>query len=341
MTTLQHARPEPNAPAVSLPGLNASEAFRALIVREARIERVFRGLTRACALAVLVLLTGIIVTLIHGSWPALKAFRLGFLTRETWNPVTDQFGALAPLYGTAVTSSIAMLIAIPIAFGIAVFLTEICPRWLREPIATGIELLAAIPSIVYGIWGLFVLAPLLQRHVQPWLIEVAAPVPGLNALLSGPPFGIGVLTAGFVLAIMVLPFITSVMREVFRMTPIALKEAAYGVGATQWEVVWHVVVPSARAGIVGGVMLGLGRALGETMAVTFVIGNAHRISASLLAPGTTISAAIANEFTEAVGDLYTSALIALGLLLFCITFIVIAGARLLLLRLELRSGGRV
>lgn len=324
-----------------MPRPKARDPFRAIMVREARIERAFRGLTLTCAVGVLVLLTGIIVTLIHGSLPALKAFHIGFLTREVWNPVTDQFGALAPLYGTVVTSLIAMLIAIPIAFGIAVFLTETCPRWLRDPIATGIELLAAVPSIVYGIWGLFVLAPVLQRHVQPWLIDVAAPIPVLNALFSGPPFGIGVLTAGLVLAIMVLPFITSVMREVFRMTPIALKEAAYGVGATQWEVVWHVVVPSARTGIVGGIMLGLGRALGETMAVTFVIGNAHRISTSLLAPGTTISAAIANEFTEAVGDLYTSALIALGLLLFGITFVVIAGARLLLLRLELRSGGRV
>jgi phosphate transport system permease protein len=317
------------------------DPLRALMVREARIERAFRGLTVSCAVAVLVLLSGIIVTLIHGSWPALRQFHVGFLTREVWNPVTEQFGALAPLYGTVMTSLIAMLVAIPVAFGIAVFLTETCPRWLREPISTGIELLAAVPSIVYGIWGLFVLAPILQRHLQPWLIDVAAPVPGLSKLFSGPPFGIGVLTAGLVLAIMVLPFITSVMREVFRMTPIALKEAAYGLGATQWEVVWDVVVPSARTGIVGGIMLGLGRALGETMAVTFVIGNAHRISASLLAPGTTISAAIANEFTEAVGDLYTSSLIALGLLLFCITFIVIAAARLLLLRLELRSGGRV
>jgi phosphate transport system permease protein len=317
------------------------DPLRALLVREARIERVFRGLTITCAVAVLVLLSGIIVTLVYGSWPALHEFHIAFLTREIWNPVTEQFGALAPLYGTVVTSLIAMLAAIPLAFGIAVFLTETCPRWLRGPIATGIELLAAVPSIVYGIWGLFVLAPLLQRHLQPWLIETAEPIPGLNELFSGPPFGIGILTAGLVLAIMVLPFITSVMREVFRMTPIALKEAAYGLGATQWEVVWDVVVPSARTGIVGGIMLGLGRALGETMAVTFVIGNAHRISASLLAPGTTISAAIANEFTEAVGDLYTSSLIALGLLLFCITFIVIAGARLLLLRLEMRSGGRV
>jgi phosphate transport system permease protein len=317
------------------------DPLRALMVREARIERAFRGLTVTCAVAVLVLLSGIIVTLIYGSWPALRKFHIGFLAREIWNPVTEQFGALAPLYGTVITSLIAMLVAIPIAFGIAVFLTETCPRWLREPIATGIELLAAVPSIVYGIWGLFVLAPILQRHLQPWLIEAAEPIPGLNKLFSGPPFGIGILTAGLVLAIMVLPFITSVMREVFRMTPIALKEAAYGLGATQWEVVWDVVVLSSRTGIVGGIMLGLGRALGETMAVTFVIGNAHRISASLLAPGTTISAAIANEFTEAVGDLYTSSLIALGLLLFCITFIVIAGARLLLLRLELRSGGRV
>jgi phosphate transport system permease protein len=310
------------------------------MTREARIERVFRGLTLICAIAVLMLLAAIILALVKGSWPALHTFKLDFLTREIWNPVTDQYGALAPLYGTVVTSLIAMLIAVPISFGVAVFLTETCPTWLRGPISTGIELLAAIPSIVFGIWGLFVLAPILQQHVQPWLIKVAAPIPGLHVLFSGPPFGIGILTAGLVLAIMVLPFISSVMREVFRMTPISLKEAAYGLGATQWEVVWDVVVPASRTGIVGGMMLGLGRALGETMAVTFVIGNAHRITASLLAPGTTISAAIANEFTEAVGDMYTSALIALGLLLFLITFIVIAAARLLLLRLELRSGGQ-
>ncbi len=320
------------------PTARSRHSTRALMSREARIERAFRGLTLGSAVTVLVLLSGIIATLVHGSWPALSAFKLQFLTTEIWNPVTEKFGALAPLYGTVVTATIAMLIAIPLAFGIAIFLTETCPRWLRGPISTGIELLAAVPSIVYGIWGLFVLAPLLQRHVQPWLIDVAAPIPGIRMLFSGPPYGIGVLTAGLVLAIMVLPFITSVMREVFRMTPIALKEAAYGVGATQWEVVWDVVVPASRVGIVGGVMLGLGRALGETMAVTFVIGNAHRISSSLLAPGTTISAAIANEFTEAVGDLYTSSLISLGLLLFVITFVVIAAARLLLLRLELRTG---
>ena len=302
------------------------------------MERAFRTLTLACAVLVLAILGGVALALVHGSWPALRTFGWGFLVREIWNPVTDEYGALAPLYGTVVTSLIAMIIAVPLAFGIAVFLTEICPRWLRQPISTAIEMLAAVPSIVFGIWGLFVLAPILQHSVQPWLISAAAPIPILNHLFKGPPFGIGLLTAGLVLAVMVLPFITSVMREVFLMTPVSLKEAAYGLGATQWEVVWGVVLPASRAGVIGGIMLGLGRALGETMAVTFVIGNAHRISGSLLAPGTTISAAIANEFTEAVGDLYTSSLLALGLLLFAITFVIIAAARLLLLRLELRTG---
>jgi phosphate transport system permease protein len=232
-----------------------------------------------------------------------------------------------------------MILSIPVAFGIAVFLTETCPLWLRAPIGTCIELLAAVPSIVFGIWGLFVLAPVLQHHIQPWLIDAFGDLPLIGKLFRGPPFGIGLLTAGFVLAVMVLPFITSVMREVFLSTPRSLKEAAYGLGATQWEVIWDVVLPNARAGVVGGIMLGLGRALGETMAVTFVVGNAHRIAASLLAPGTTISASIANEFTEAVGKLYTSSLIALGLLLFVLTFVIIAGARLLLLRLEARGAG--
>jgi phosphate transport system permease protein len=307
---------------------------------EARAESVFRSTTLACAVLVLVLLASIIVSLIYGSLPALKAFQWSFITREKWNPVTEQFGALAPLYGTVVSSLIGMLIAVPISFGIAVFLTETCPRWLRGPISTGIELLASIPSIVFGIWGLFVLAPILQHHVQPWLIDHLGPLPGVGMLFQGPPFGIGLLTAGLVLAVMVLPFITAVMREVFRMTPLPLKEAAYGVGATQWDVVYGVVVPWSRTGVIGGIMLGLGRALGETMAVTFVIGNAHRVSASLLAPATTISASIANEFNEAVGDLYTSSLIALGLLLFVITFIIIGAARYMLLRLESRGGKR-
>jgi len=315
-------------------------SFGVRLKREARAEHVFRVLTKACAILVLLLLGGVLVALLYGGWPALSTFKLGFLTREVWNPVTDQYGALAALYGTVITSLVAMVIAVPLAFGIAVFLTETCPLWLRGPIAGAIELLAAVPSIVFGIWGLFVLAPILQHSVQPWLIHSIGNVPGIGRLFRGPPYGIGLLTAGFVLSVMVLPFITSVMREVFLSTPTSLKEAAYGLGATQWEVVWDVVLPNSRAGVIGGIMLGLGRALGETMAVTFVVGNAHRISASLLAPGTTISASIANEFTEAVGKLYTSSLIALGLLLFVLTFVIIAAARLLLLRLE-RRGARI
>ena len=317
-----------------------SETLRAHLRREARIEGVFRHATRASALLVLALLSGVILSLAHGAWPALREFGFGFVSGEKWNPVTEIYGARTPLYGTIMTSLIALVVAVPLSFGIAVFLTEICPRWLRGPVGTGIELLASVPSIVYGIWGLFVLAPILQHSVQPWLIDHLGPIPFIGGWFQGPPFGIGLLTAGLVLAIMVLPFITSVMREVFRMAPVSLKEAAYGLGATQWNVVWDVVLPWSRTGVIGGIMLGLGRALGETMAVTFVIGNAHRISASLLAPSTTISAAIANEFAEAVGDMYTSALIALGLLLFVLTFIVIAGARLLLLRLERRGGKR-
>jgi len=311
--------------------------YKLQLRREARAERVFRLLAIAAALLVLALLAGVLLALLYGGWPALRTFRLGFLTETIWNPVTEQFGAFAALYGTVITSLIAMILAVPVAFGIAVFLTETCPLWLRSPIGTCIELLAAVPSIVFGIWGLFVLAPVLQHYIQPWLIDTLGDWPIVGKLFRGPPFGIGLLTAGFVLAVMVLPFITSVMREVFLSTPRSLKEAAYGLGATQWEVIWDVVLPNARAGVVGGIMLGLGRALGETMAVTFVVGNAHRISGSLLAPGTTISASIANEFTEAVGKLYTSSLIALGLLLFVLTFVIIAGARLLLLRLEQRG----
>jgi phosphate transport system permease protein len=302
--------------------------------RQAGLERLFRTLSGGAAAMVLVLLGGVILSLLVGSWPALAEFKWHFLVQEAWNPVKERFGALAPMYGTVVTSLIAMIIAVPISFGIAVFMTEICPTRIRGPINTAIELLAAIPSIVYGIWGLFVLAPILQHTVQPWLIENLGPWPVIGVLFQGPPYGIGLFTAGLVLAVMVLPFITGVMREIFQMTPEPLREAAYGLGATQWQVVWQVVVPWSRSGAIGGMMLGLGRALGETMAVTFVVGNAHRISASLLAPGTTISAAIANEFTEAYGDLYTSSLIALGLILFVLTFTIIAAARLLLMRLE-------
>jgi phosphate transport system permease protein len=309
--------------------------------RQLVFERIFRSATLTAAVLVLLILGGVGVSLVHGAWPAVSHFKLSFVTREIWNPVTDQFGALAPIYGTVVTSFIAMLLAVPTGFGIALFLTEMCPPLLKRPIGVAVELLAAVPSIIFGIWGLFVLAPLLQHHVQPWLIGNLGHWPGIGPLFKGPPFGIGILTASLVLAIMVLPFIAATMRDVFDTVPPMLKESGYGLGATTWEVIWKVVVPHSRVGIVGGVMLGLGRALGETMAVTFVIGNAHRISSSILAPGTTISSAIANEFTEAVGDLYTSSLIALGLLLFLITFAVIAAAQAMLRRLERRSGATV
>jgi len=300
-------------------------------------ERMFRAATFVAALLVLTLLGGVALSLLNGAWPALAHFKLRFLTNEVWNPVTDEYGALAAVYGTLVTSLIALAIAIPVSFGIAIFLTELAPAWLKRPVGIAIELLAAVPSIIFGIWGLFVLAPILQRHVQPWLIATIGPLPLVGRLFQGPPFGIGILTAGIVLAVMVVPFVSAVARDVFETVPDVLKESGYGLGATTWEVIWQVVVPYARTGMIGGIMLGLGRALGETMAVTFVIGNAHRIGSSLLAPGTTISAAIANEFTEAVGDLYTSSLVALGALLFLITFAVIAAARLMLLRLERRA----
>jgi phosphate transport system permease protein len=312
---------------------------RAKILDRLRLgDIIFRNLTRGCAVAVLVILGGVIVALISGAWPALREFGLTFLIDESWNPVTERFGAIAPIYGTIVTSFIAMFIAVPIGLLIAFFLTELCPMSLRQPIGIAIELLAGIPSIIYGIWGLFVFAPFLQQYVQPALIALFGNIPLLSTLFAGPPYGIGVLTSGLILAIMVLPFVTSISRDVFEAVPPVLKEAAYGVGCTTWEVFRHVVLPYTRIGVIGGVMLGLGRALGETMAVTFVIGNAHRISSSILAPGTTISATIANEFTEAVGDIYTSSLIALGLILFIITFIVLAIARYLLLRLERRIG---
>jgi phosphate transport system permease protein len=301
-------------------------------------DTIFRHLTRNAAILVLLLLSGVIISLIDGSIPAFRTFGFGFLTSERWNPVTDNFGALPAIYGTIVTSLIAMLIAVPIGLMIAFFLTELCPPWLRRPIGIAIELLAGIPSIIYGIWGLFIFAPFLQTTLEPFLVNTLGNVPGIAPLFAGPPYGIGMLTSGLILAIMVLPFVTSITRDVFEAVPGVLKEAAYGLGCTTWEVVRNVTLPYARVGVIGGVMLSLGRALGETMAVTFVIGNAHRISASILAPGTTISATIANEFTEAVGDLYTSSLIALGLLLFVITFIVLAIARYMLMRIERRIG---
>jgi len=309
-----------------------------VLVRMRLADKAFQHLTHATALGVLGLLGCIIVSLIIGSLPALRAFGFDFLLTQKWNPVTEQFGALAPVYGTIVTSLIAMAIAVPIGLLVAMFLTELCPLWLRRPIGIAVELLAGIPSIIYGIWGLFVFAPFLQVHVQPMLIDTFGEVPVLSSLFAGPPYGIGTLTAGLILAIMVLPFVTSISRDVFETVPAVLKESAYGLGCTTWEVFRNVVLPYTRVGVIGGVMLGLGRALGETMAVTFVIGNAHKVAPSILAPGTTISATIANEFTEAVGDLYTSSLIALGLILFAITLVVLALARYMLLRVERRLG---
>jgi phosphate transport system permease protein len=317
--------------------MSSAEAFARQLAGQRLRERIFRGSTLAAAILLLLLLGGVVVSLLHGAWPAFSRFRLGFITHDVWNPVTDQYGALSAIYGTLVTSLLAMIFALPVSFGIAIFLTELAPSWLKRPVGVAIELLAAVPSIIFGIWGLFVLAPLLQQSIEPWMDSHMGALPFVGALFQGAPYGIGFLTAGIVLAIMIIPFISAVMRDVFETVPDVLKESGYGLGATTWEVIWKVVVPYSRTGMIGGIMLGLGRALGETMAVTFVVGNAHQVSASLLAPGTTISAAIANEFTEATTPLYTSSLIALGVLLFVITFTVIAAARLMLLRLGRRA----
>jgi phosphate transport system permease protein len=302
------------------------------------MDAAFENLTRLFALLVFSLLAAIVISLVIGSQLTLEKYGFRFLWNAEWDPVKEDFGALVPVYGTLVTSLIAMLIGVPVSFGIALFLTELSPAWLKRPLGTAIELLAAIPSIIYGMWGLFVFAPLFQAHLQPALIDAFASIPLLGALFKGPPLGIGMLTAGLILSIMVIPFITAVMRDVFELVPPLLKESAYGLGSTTWEVVWRVVLPYTKVGVIGGVMLGLGRALGETMAVTFVIGNAHQLAASLMAPGNSIASALANEFTEAVGDVYFSALIELGLLLFLITTIVLALSKLLLLRLARHEG---
>jgi phosphate transport system permease protein len=300
----------------------------------------FRLLSLGAALIVLLIFAGVIGSLLIGSIPAFKAFGFGFLTSQAWSPTRDNFGALAAIYGTLVTSVIAMVIAVPVGIGIAIFLTDLCPRPLRRPIGIAIELLAGIPSIIYGIWGLFVFAPWFQVHVQEPVVEAVGNMPVLGTLFGGSTFGIGTFTAGLILSIMILPFISAVTRDVLETVPSVLKEASYGLGATSWEVMWKVCLPFCQTGVVGGAMLALGRALGETMAVTFVIGNAHKIAPSLFAPGTSISATIANEFTEATTPLYTSSLIELGLLLFVITFIVLAAAQLMLQRME-RGKGKV
>ncbi|HWE75479.1 MAG TPA: phosphate ABC transporter permease subunit PstC [Stellaceae bacterium] len=298
---------------------------------------IFRGTTRLFAFGVLVLLSAVMMALLVGGMPAFNAFGIAFVWSDVWNPVKQLFGGAPAIYGTLITSAIAMVIGVPLALGVAMFLTELCPPLLRRPIGILVELLAAIPSIIYGIWGLFVLAPFLQLTVQPLLKNIFGNIPIIEFLFRGPPLGIGVLTAGFILAVMVLPFIAAVTRDVFTTVPAILRESAYGIGCTTAEVVRDIVLPYTRVGVVGGVMLGLGRALGETMAVTFVIGNSHRISSSLLAPGTTISATLANEFSEAVGPLYVPSLTLLGFILFIITFIVLAAAKVMLLRMDRMS----
>jgi phosphate transport system permease protein len=323
------------------PATVAEHAPRPPMLRNnALMDAVFRNVTRFFAFLVFSLLAAILVSLLIGAAPSIRKFELPFLWNAEWDPVKENFGALVPIYGTLATSAIALIIAIPVSFGIAMFLTELSPVWLRRPLGTAIEMLAAIPSIIYGMWGLFIFAPLFQVYVQPLVKKTLGQVPLLGNLFSGPPMGIGMLTAGIILAIMVIPFITAVMRDVFEIVPTMLKESAYGLGSTTWEVVWHVVLPYAKVGVIGGIMLGLGRALGETMAVTFVIGNAHHLSLSLFAPGNSIASALANEFTEAVGDVYTSALIELGLILFLITTIVLAFSKLLLLQLAKREGAK-
>ena len=293
--------------------------------RQHLLDLAFRNTTRLFAFLVFAILVGIVVTLLIGSLPAIKAFGFGFLVSSEWNPVTEQFGALVPIVGTLVTSIIALLIAIPVSFGIALFLTELSPRWLRRPLGIAIELLAGIPEHhLRHVGAVRVRAGLRRTHRALAQRPSRQCMPLIGPLFQGPPMGIGMLTAGIILAIMVIPFIASVMRDVFEIVPPLLKESAYGLGATTWEVVWNVVLPYTKIGVVGGIMLGLGRALGETMAVTFVIGNAHELSASLLMPGNSIASALANEFTEAVGELYTSALIELGLILFLITFVVLS-----------------
>ena len=312
----------------------------ATIRRQRLTDRSFQALTTGSAWFVLFILASIIISLFVGGWQALAEFGPSFLVTDDWNPVTEKFGALVPIYGTLVSSLIALLIAVPISFGIALFLTEVAPHWMRRPIGTAVELLAAIPSIIYGMWGLFVFAPVLSNHVQPWLQDSFGDIPWVGALFQGAPLGIGMLPAGIILGIMIIPFITALMRDVFATTPKFLKESAYAIGSTHWEVVWNVILPYTRVGAVGGIFLGLGRALGETMAVTFVIGNTHRFSPSLFEPGNSIASTLANEFTEAVGDMHTSSLVALGLVLFMITFIVLAFAKLLLLGLESRDSAK-
>jgi phosphate transport system permease protein len=303
---------------------------------DAQHDLIFRIVLLVCALLVLVTLLGAALATLWGGRSVLFKDGWHFLFSSDWNPVENQFGALAPIAGTLITSLIALLLAVPVSFGVALFLTEIAPRWMRGPVSAAIELLAAIPSIIYGMWGLFVFVPFMAS-IEPALSNTLGNIPVIGALFQGPPLGLGLLTAGIVLAVMILPFISSVMREVFQTVPARLKESSYALGSTTWEVVWDIVLPYTRSAVIGGIFLGLGRALGETMAVTFVLGNSYNLTASLLMPGTSISSSIANEFNEAV-ELHRSALIALGFLLFVVTFIVLLIARFMLRQLQRREG---
>lgn len=317
---------------------SAEKAMGSTMRRQRIQDFLFHKITLTFALSVLLVLTGIIISLIIGAWPAFKEFGPSFVTTVEWDPVNDQYGALIAIVGTVATSLIALLIAFPISFGIALFLTEICPSALRRPLGTAVELLAGVPSIIYGMWGLFVFAPLFGDVIQPILSKTLGQLPVIGQLFKGPMMGIGILAAGLILAVMIIPFIASVMRDVFEVVPAVLKESAYGLGCTKWEVMRKIVLPYTKTGVVGGVMLGLGRALGETMAVTFVIGNAHKLSWSLFAPGNSIASTLANEFAEAESTLHVSSLFALGLILFVITFIVLSAAKLMLMGLSRREG---
>jgi phosphate transport system permease protein len=316
------------------------EKLMATMRRQRLQDFLFHKLTLVFALSVLFVLLGIVVSLVLGAWPAFKEFGLPFITRVEWDPVNDQYGAAIAIVGTLVTSFIALLIAFPISFGIALFLTEICPAWLKRPLGTAVELLAGVPSIIYGMWGLFVFAPLLSETIQPALASTLGQLPVIGALFSGPRMGIGMLSASIILAVMIIPFIASVMRDVFEIVPPVLKESAYGLGCTRWEVVRKIVLPYTRIGVVGGVMLGLGRALGETMAITFVIGNANKLSWSLFSAGNSIASTLANEFAEADTALHVSSLFALGLILFVITFIVLSAAKLMLIGMARKEGAK-
>lgn len=331
MITTMH---QPPAPAV--------EAYSASLLKRMRLMHIqdflFHKVTLLFALSVLLVLLSIIVSLIIGATPAFREFGFAFITTVEWDPVNDKYGALIAIVGTLATSLIALIIAFPLSFGIALFLTEICPAWLRRPLGTAVELLAGVPSIIYGMWGLFVFAPLFADYIQPLLRATLGNLPVIGQLFRGPMIGIGILTAGLILAVMIIPFISSVMRDVFEVVPAVLKESAYGLGCTKWEVVRKIVLPYTKNGVVGGVMLGLGRALGETMAVTFVIGNAHKLSWSIFAAGNSIASTLANEFAEAESTLHVSSLFALGLILFGITFVVLASAKFMLAGMSRKEG---